>query len=112
MSMSTVHQAYRFALDPTSAQERDLESHCGAARFAYNWALAAVQANLDQRQAERSYDIGEDALTPVLGWGLPALRRSWNQAKPRVAPWWGGCFQGGFKPRVGWGARGLEKWAG
>jgi transposase len=76
MSMSAVHQAYRFALDPTPAQERDLASHCGAARFAYNWALAAVKANLDQRQAERSYDTGQDALTPVLGWGLPALRRA------------------------------------
>jgi putative transposase len=35
-----VHQAYRFALDPTPAQERALRSHAGAARFAWNWGLA------------------------------------------------------------------------
>ncbi|WP_162231704.1 helix-turn-helix domain-containing protein [Allosalinactinospora lopnorensis] len=31
-----VTQAYRFALDPTPAQERELASHAGAARFAFN----------------------------------------------------------------------------
>ena len=34
-------QAYRFALDPGPGQERALRSHAGAARFAWNWALAA-----------------------------------------------------------------------
>ncbi|MET7930821.1 helix-turn-helix domain-containing protein, partial [Streptomyces sp. NPDC005349] len=33
-------QAYRFALDPNAVQERALHSHCGAARAAYNWAVA------------------------------------------------------------------------
>jgi transposase len=86
-----VTQAYRFALDPTAAQARDLERHAGAARFAYNWALAAVRANLGQRAAERSYGLGDDELTPALGWSLPALRRAWNQAKGQAAPWWGEC---------------------
>jgi hypothetical protein len=36
--MATVIQAYRFALDPTPRQRRALASHCGAARYAYNWA--------------------------------------------------------------------------
>jgi len=49
-----VMQANRFALDPTPAQERDLARHAGAARFAFNWALAQVKANLGQRAAERS----------------------------------------------------------
>lgn len=49
-----VMQAYRFALDPTPAQDRSLARHAGAARFAFNWALAAVKANLGQRTAERS----------------------------------------------------------
>jgi putative transposase len=35
-----VRQAYRFALDPSPAQERALRSHAGAARFAWNWGLA------------------------------------------------------------------------
>ncbi|HSS39850.1 MAG TPA: helix-turn-helix domain-containing protein, partial [Polyangia bacterium] len=33
-------QAYRFALDPTPTQARDLARHCGAARVAFNWGLA------------------------------------------------------------------------
>ena len=36
--------AYRFALDPTPAQDRLLRSHCGAARAAYNRGLAHVRA--------------------------------------------------------------------
>ena len=39
----TVRQAYRFALDPSPAQERALRSHAGAARFAWNWGLAKCQ---------------------------------------------------------------------
>ncbi|MFF7927331.1 helix-turn-helix domain-containing protein [Streptomyces mirabilis] len=35
-----VVQAYRFALDANATQERALRSHCGAARAAYNWAVA------------------------------------------------------------------------
>jgi putative transposase len=82
-----VLQAYRVALDPTRA--RDLERHAGAARFAYNWALATVRANIDQRAAERPYGLGGEDLTPVLGWNLP--RRAGNQVNDQVAPWWTEC---------------------
>jgi Helix-turn-helix domain len=41
------HQAFRFALDPTAVQRRALASHCGAARFAFNWALDLVKTRLD-----------------------------------------------------------------
>jgi len=77
--MTVVTQAYRFALDPTPAQRRGLASHCGAARFAYNWGLALVKARLDDR-----------ATGPGTGvpWTLPSLRKAWNQAKGAVAPWW------------------------
>ena len=50
-------QACRFALDPTPAQARLLASHCGAARKAFNEALARVRRCLDQRDAERSYGV-------------------------------------------------------
>jgi putative transposase len=83
-----VVQAYRFALDPATVQVEALRSHCGAARFAFNWVLGVVKANLDQRAAERSYGIAEELLTPVVPWNLYALRRLWNQAKAEVAPWW------------------------
>src|SRR5215218_3492072 len=80
--------AYRFALDPTPRQQRALLSHCGAARFAYNWAVSWVRAAWDQRQAEASYGVPEQGLTPWRPWSLPALRRQWNQVKHEVAPWW------------------------
>ncbi len=38
-----VHQAYRFALNPSPRQERMLASHAGAARFAWNWDLGACR---------------------------------------------------------------------
>jgi putative transposase len=107
----TVTQAYRFALDPTPAQARALAGHAGAARFAYNWALAAVKANLAQREAERSYGITGDDLTPALGWNLPALRRAWNQAKNAVAPWWGECSKEAFNTGLDGLARALSNFS-
>src|SRR6266508_5814913 len=77
--MTAVTQAYRFALAPTQAQRRGLASHCGAARFAYNWGLALVKARLGDRA---------EAADTKVPWTLPALRKEWNQAKGAVAPWW------------------------
>ena len=102
-----VMQAYRFALDPTPAQQRSLAAQAGAARFAFNWALAAVQANLGQRAAEGSYGIADDELTPALGWNLPALRRAWNHAKTEVAPWWAECSKEAFNTGLDGLARAL-----
>ena len=58
-----------------------LESHCGAARFAFNHMLDVVKTNLDQRSAERSYGIAEQDLTPLQGWSLAKLRKTWNVHK-------------------------------
>jgi putative transposase len=77
--MDTVVQAYRYALDPTPKQQRALASHCGAARFAFNWGLALVKDRMDARQAGDEVDVP---------WTLPRLRREWNLAKSDVAPWW------------------------
>ncbi|HVK21311.1 MAG TPA: IS607 family element RNA-guided endonuclease TnpB [Actinokineospora sp.] len=86
--MSSVLQAYRFALDPTVAQEAALRSHCGAQRYAYNWGLALIKANLDQRRAETTYGVEDAELTPSVSWSGYGLRKLWNQAKGAVAPWW------------------------
>lgn len=74
-------EAVRVALDPTPRQERLLESHAGAARFAYNKGLAHVK------------DMLERAEKPE--WSYYALRRWWNQVKDTLAvdeatgePWW------------------------
>ncbi|WP_394614077.1 IS607 family element RNA-guided endonuclease TnpB [Lentzea sp. JNUCC 0626] len=86
--MVTVIQAYRFALDPTAGQHAALRSHCGAQRYAFNWGLARIKANLDQRAAEKTYDIPGDQLTPSVSWSAYRLRKDWNQAKDTVASWW------------------------
>ncbi|SQD95481.1 MULTISPECIES: IS607 family element RNA-guided endonuclease TnpB [unclassified Parafrankia] len=88
--MSTVLQAYRYALDPTPAQLVALGRHAGAARFAFNWGLARVKAAMDQRAAEATYGVPEAERTPV-PWTMPTLRRQWNDAKGEVASWWPEC---------------------
>jgi putative transposase len=85
---TTVLQAYQFALDPSGGQARALRSHCGAARFAFNWGLSQVKAVLNQREAERSYDVAEDQLTAALNWSAYSLRKAFNAVKNEVAPWW------------------------
>ena len=83
-----VVQAYRFALDPTLEQVRMLNSHAGAARFAFNRMLTVVLANWNQRTAEKTYGIEAEQLTLGLDWSSYALRREWNRRKPELAPWW------------------------
>ncbi|MGW5558097.1 IS607 family element RNA-guided endonuclease TnpB [Micromonospora sp. NPDC003944] len=108
--MKTI-QAYRFALDLTPGQERDVLAHAGAARVAHNWALATVKAVMDQRTAERSYGVPDEALTPSLSWSLAGLRKAWNAAKPAVAPWWGEVSKEAFNTGLDALARGLKNWA-
>ena len=81
-------RAYLFALDPTDAQVEAMRSHCGAARKAYNWCLAQVRANWEQRRAEESYGIPEHQRTPWINTSAYSLRKAWNAAKNQVAPWW------------------------
>lgn len=83
-----VHRAFVYALDPSPAQEQALNSHCGGARFAYNCMLSRVKANMDQRDAEKSYGIPADQLTPNMSWSHYSLRKQWNTEKVAVAPWW------------------------
>jgi hypothetical protein len=94
--------AYRFALDPTPAQERALRSNAGAARAAFNWGLARVRANLGQREAEKSYGIAEDDLTPPLSWSLYSLRRDWGVAVR-------GAARGAAEDRPGQAPRGRPR---
>ncbi|WP_198680988.1 IS607 family element RNA-guided endonuclease TnpB [Lentzea terrae] len=106
-----VHQAYRFALDPTPAQARALSARCGAARFAFNWGLALVKAVMNQREAEASYGVAPEDLTPAMHWSLPALRRRWNQAKGEVAPWWAECSKEAYSGGLDRLARALKNWS-
>ena len=102
--------AYRFALDPTPTQERALWSNAGAARVKFNWGLGLVKANLSQREAEKSYGITGDDLTPSISWSLYSLRKAWNVAKDTVAPWWPECSKEAFNTGLDALARALKNW--
>jgi putative transposase len=79
-----VARGWRFEVETTTlAQRPRIAQHFGGRRFAYNWALAQVKANLHARAADPS--------VPPLAWTLPTLRKAWNQAKAEVAPWWPCC---------------------
>jgi putative transposase len=71
----TVHQAFRFALDPSPRQEQMLSSHAGAARYAWNWGLRKCG---ERYKAERRW------------YSAAELHRLWNtekQTDPDLA-WW------------------------
>ncbi len=104
-------QAYRFALDPSPAQVRAFRSHAGGARKAYNTMLALVKAVMDQRAAERTYGIAEEALTPSLGWSLAGLRKEWNRRKDDAAPWWAENSKEAYNSGLDALARGFDAWA-
>ncbi|NGY62709.1 IS200/IS605 family element transposase accessory protein TnpB [Lentzea sp. NEAU-D13] len=110
--MVTVIQAYRFALDPTAGQQVALRSHCGAQRYAFNWGLARIKANLSQRAAEKTYDLPDDQLTPSLSWSAYNLRKDWNQAKNIVAAWWGENSKEAYSSGLANLATALGNWAG
>jgi len=103
-------QAYRFALDPNQDQLAGIRRHAGASRFAYNWGLARVKAALAQREAEESYGLTGDLLTPV-PWTLPALRLAWNAGKRDIAPWWDECSKEAFSAGLDQLARGLKNFS-
>jgi putative transposase len=76
-----VARGFRFEVHTiTSEQPGRIAQSFGGRRFAYNWALGQVKANLDARAA--------DPAVPLLAWNFYELRRAWNQAKDQVAPWW------------------------
>ncbi len=57
-----------------------VRSHFGARRYAHNWALAQVKADMDAKKADPEHES--------VPWTLAALRQRWNQVKAEVAPWW------------------------
>jgi len=57
-----------------------IRSHFGGRRFAYNWALAQVKADMDAKKVDPSH-----ASVP---WNLYALGKRFNAEKANIAPWW------------------------
>jgi len=115
-----VHQAFRFALDPSDRTRSCLASHAGASRFAYNWGLALVKARLEAREQIREAALRELladdeverlARTLELPWNLPALRRAWNREKATAAPWWAENSKEAYSSGLDALARALEAFA-
>ena len=102
MVATSIHQAYRFALDPTPRQRGRLASHVGAHRFVYNWGLDLVKDRLARRQA---------GLAVVVPWSLFELRREWNQVKGEVAPWWSQNSKEAYSSGLDALARALANWS-
>ena len=75
------------------------------------FALALIRANLDQRAAERTYDIGEDQLTPPVSFSAYSLRRAWNEAKDSRAPWWRENSKEAYSAGVANLAAALHNWS-
>ena len=57
-----------------------VRSHFGGRRFAYNWALDRVKADMDAREQDPKHHSAH--------WDLASLRKEWNRAKVEKAPWW------------------------
>ena len=101
--------AYRFTLDLNDRQEAQLIRAVGAARFAFNAALAEVKANLDTRAAEKA-QWGEPVTDP-LGWSAFGLRAVWKDARDDVAPWRGEVSVWAFDTGTAQLATALKNWS-
>jgi putative transposase len=88
-----VARGWRFEVEVTGpGQWSVIARQFGGRRYAYNWALAQVKANLDARAADRAI--------PALEWSLPAIRKEWNRAKHEVAPWWAECSKEAYSSGI------------
>ena len=86
-TLTTVTQAYVFALDPTPEQANALRSHIGGTRFACNALLGLVKANWDEVRAKK--EAGEEVTREdYFGTYHLDLQRLWYQQRDEVAPWW------------------------
>ena len=96
-------EAVKVALDPAPAQKRLMLSHAGAARFAYNAALAHVKAAIEAGEKPE--------------WSLFSLQRWWNANKDTLAvdsdgiPWWSENSKCAAETGLRWLADGLSNWS-
>ena len=97
-----MYEAVKVALDPTPAQERRLLSHTGAARFAFNAALAHVKDAIDAGEKPE--------------WSFYSLRKWWNANKDELAVdddgviWWTDNSKEAYSYGIESLAKGLSNW--
>ena len=98
-----MYEAVKVALDPTPAQERMLLSHAGAARFAYNAALAHVKEAIE---ADKKPE-----------WSFYSLRKWWNANRDELAVdddgviWWADNSKEAYSYGLESLAKGLLNWS-
>ena len=98
-----MYEAVKVALDPTPAQERRFLSHAGAARFAFNAALAHVKEAIEAGEKPE--------------WSFYSLRKWWNTNKDELAVdddgviWWSDNSKEAYSYGVESLAKGLSNWA-
>jgi len=72
-----IARGWRFEVETTTPWQRSLiQQHFGARRFAYNWALAKVRANLNARMVDPSVQPLAWACPLCAGAGIGPRRRS------------------------------------
>jgi putative transposase len=69
------HTTFRFALDPTPAQEQMLAQHAGASRFAYNQCLGFVTDALTAKRIDPSVTV------PWSGYDLINTFNAWKRSE-------------------------------
>lgn len=76
-----VARGFVFEVEATSPEQPGQVAQAfGARRYAYNWALGQVKANLDARVA--------DPTVPPLAWNFYELLRRGTRPSTEAAPWW------------------------
>ena len=93
MGGRVVHQAYRFALDPTPRQERAMLRHAGARRWAFNHGVAVYRHQRTEHIREQAAAAeGGRAAVSVRQPGFRATNNAFNQWKTgrtdRLPAWW------------------------
>ena len=86
--LTTIAQAYRYALDPTDEQADLLRSHIGGTRFCYNALLGLVKENCEENRVKKAAGI-EVANDDYLGTSHFDLLYLWADRRDELAPWWG-----------------------
>ncbi|WBP91970.1 IS607 family element RNA-guided endonuclease TnpB [Kitasatospora cathayae] len=107
-------RAFRFTLDPTERQLAELARYAGAARWAFNHALAAKVAAHQEWRAQvnalAASGVAVEGARKQVKVSLPnkaSVQKAWNQAKgdsrtgaDGICPWWHEvntyCFQSAF----------------
>jgi len=99
-----IARGFLFEVEPTTPEQWSrIAQQFGGRRYAHNWALAQVKANLDARAAD-------PAVVP-LAWSFYDLRRAWNHTKQEVAPWWRECSKESFASGIEDLVTALRNWS-